>query len=95
MLNCVGQDVGPGDYVVQIARTNQGMVKRAGVVLGYVDVEGTLRLRTAWYDRDEAETSATESVVGHENLIKIDWESLPQIVAKVLGYAKIRGRAAL
>lgn len=95
MQNCVGQEVNLGDFVVQIARTNQGMVKRAGVVLGNVLVEENLRLRTAWYDPDEGDTSTTESAVGAENLIKVDPNTLPNTVTRALEFAKGRGRAAL
>jgi hypothetical protein len=95
MLNCVGQEVNRGDYVVQIARTNQGMVKRVGVVLGAVMVDETLRLRTAWYDSDYADTSTMESAVGVENLIKVDSKTLPATTVLALEFAKGRGRASL
>ena len=39
MINFAGQDISKNDYVVQISRTNQGMVRRAGVVLGFEEVD--------------------------------------------------------
>jgi hypothetical protein len=95
MINFAGQDITKNDYVVQIARTNQGMVRRAGVVLGFEEVEGTLRLRTGWYDPEEQDTYATESVVAIDNLVKVDPNSLPSTTVRPLEFVQQRGRAKL
>lgn len=96
MQNFIGQQIRKGDFVIQIARTNQGIVKRAGVVLTIVPQEdGTSLLRTGWYDPDEKIGGATESLVKIDNLVKIDPDTLPAIPRRVLDFVKQRGRAAL
>ena len=96
MQNFVGQQIVKRDTVVQIARTNQGIVKRVGVVLGIVPQDDqTSLLRVGWYDPDEKIGGATESTVKIDNLVKIDPETLPVIPRRVLDFVKQRGRARL
>jgi hypothetical protein len=95
MRNFAGQEIEKGDFVAQIARTNQGIVRRVGVVLGVEATEEGSRLRTAWHDPEETETSASESSVSLDNLVKIDRMSLPSTTVTPLEYALLRGRAKL
>ena len=95
MLNFAGQDIRRGHFVAQIARTNQGIVKRVGVVLDVAATEEGSRLRTAWYDPEVEDTSASESVVAVDNLVRVDPASLPNTTVTPLEYALLRGRAKL
>lgn len=95
MLNFAGQDITTGTFVVQIARTNQGIVRRVGVVLGVNQTTEGLRLRTAWHDPEVEDTSVSESGVTLDNLVKVDPNSLPNTVRYPLEYALLRGRASL
>lgn len=95
MLNFAGQDIRPGHFVVQIARTNQGIVRRTGVVLGVEATSEGSRLRIAWSDPEVEDTSVSESVVSLDNLVLIDPNSIPNTVRYPLEYALLRGRAAL
>lgn len=95
MQNFASQQIRKHDFVIQIARTNQGMVQRVGVVLGTVETDQGSRLRVGWYDPTEEETSAMESVVGVDNLIKVDPITLPDTTVRPLGFVLYRGRAKL
>jgi hypothetical protein len=95
MLNFAGQDIQKGTFVVQIARTNQGIVRRVGVVLGVEATPEGSRLRTAWHDQEVEDTSVSESVVSLDNLVRVDPNSLPNTTRYPLEYALLRGRAAL
>lgn len=95
MLNFAGQDILKGTFVVQIARTNQGIVRRVGVVLGVEATDEGSRLRTAWYDPEVEDTSVSESVVSLDNLVRVHPETLPSTTVTPLEYALLRGRAAL
>lgn len=96
MLNFAGQVIDKRTWVAQIARTNQGIVRRVGVVLDVtVDDEGISHLRTAWYDPETPDVNVMESVVALDNLVAIDPMSLPTTIRVPLEYAVIRGRAAL
>ena len=96
MINFAGQDISNGDFIAQIARTNQGIVRRVGVVLDshQADDEG-IKLRVVWYDPEEANVQVSESSVSIDNLVKIDPATLPWTTVTPLTYAKVRGRAAL
>jgi hypothetical protein len=91
MLNFVGQDIQKGSFVVQIARTNQGVVKRAGVVLGVTMTDEGSLFRTGWYDRETPNVHAKESSVKIDGLVLIDPNSLPNNIRNILEYVKTRG----
>jgi hypothetical protein len=93
MQNFIGQDIQKHSFVAQIARTNQGIVKRVGVVLTIQNTDEGLRLRVGWYDVDVPSTHATESVVKIDNLVLIDPNSLPNNVRRPLDFVKNRGGA--
>jgi hypothetical protein len=95
MLNFAGQDIHKGTFVVQIARTNQGIVRRVGVVLGVEATDEGSRFRTAWSDPEVEDTSVSESIVSLDNLVRIDPNTIPNTVRYPLEYALLRGRAAL
>lgn len=95
MRNFVGQEIDKGSFVVQIARTNQGIVRRVGVVLDVEQTPEGSRLRTAWFDPEDHDTSASESVVSLDNLVRVSRESLPNTTVTPLEYALLRGRAKL
>lgn len=95
MQNFAGQEISNRDFVAQVARTNKGIVRRVGVVLGQDWTEEGLRLRTAWYDPEETNTWVSESVVSIDNLVKIDPNTIPNTMRIPLEYARTRGHAAL
>ena len=95
MQNFAGQEIDKGIFVVQIARTNQGIVRRVGVVLDVEATEEGSRLRTAWYDPEVEDTNVSESVVSLDNLVRIDPNTVPSTRVVPLAYALLRGRAKL
>lgn len=99
MLNFAGQDVAKGDYIGQVARTNQGMKKRIGVVTGIAQVEvrgePVVHLRVIWdtYDEETGLWELSDNTVDPRYVFKIDRESITHTVAIELGYAAGRGHA--
>lgn len=100
MWNFAGQDIHKGDFVGQIARTNQGMKYRVGVVTRFISVEnkdGTTEMyaQVVWATKDlETEQwELTDGSVRPRDILRIDPYSITPTTAEALRYARQRGHA--
>lgn len=80
MLNFVGQDIRRGSIIGQVARTNQGMVRRVGVVMGEntIDVKGGPRqhLRVIWATFADNNWETSDAYVLPDNVFVLDGDSI-------------------
>lgn len=99
MLNFAGQDIRRGDYIGQVARTNQGMKHRVGVVMSTVEVEvkGTpqTHLQVIWATRDfeTGEWDLSDGNVSPTTVFKIDADTITYTTFLALDSARQRGHA--
>ena len=97
MLNFAGQDIRKGDYIGQVARTNQGMKRRVGVVTGDSVItyrgEDSPGLRVIWNDFDGETWTLEDGNVLADNVFHIDPKTLGITVQHALAMAVYRGHA--
>ncbi|ABE67665.1 hypothetical protein Wildcat_60 [Mycobacterium phage Wildcat] len=99
MLNFAGQQIARNDFIGQVARTNQGLRRRIGVVLG--DTMGEYKgqpqpqLRVIWaeYDQTTKRWDISNGVVAPENVFKLEPSTLPPTTVRGLKIAAARGYA--
>ena len=81
MLNFAGQDIQRGDFVGQVARTNQGMRRRVGVVFGTVVVPNDPRgpieqFRVIWATLVDDAWEYSDGNVAPDTVFHIDGDSI-------------------
>ncbi|AJD82132.1 hypothetical protein [Mycobacterium phage Azrael100] len=99
MLNFAGQQIARNDFIGQVARTNQGVRQRIGVVLGDTVVEykgkNQPQLRVIWasYDPETKRWTITDGTVAPENVFKLEPATLHPTTVRSLKIAAARGYA--
>lgn len=97
MLNFAGQHINKGDYIGQVSRTNKGLARRVGVVMGEVEVE-TPRLtanglRVIWATLYGTEWELSNGNVLPDSVFRIDGDTITYTTFLQLDAARRRGHA--